>query len=283
MKFERLLTAAGMAAVLIGCALLPTGAAYLRDHSGSGETGSVTIAPVAFAQSSGVSPVEKLRRIVEGEFDEGLEVGTGVNYTYETILGEARIQCVALNGAGLLPVPLSDDALFSVEQAAYLISSSEPSCNILLWTVEVTDAATGCLYELLLDDDTGKTLYLRFDGDPSGTVAYDGDKKAVSERAQAEVPARFSLAEVARGYAAYLGCELVEGYDVLAEDERTAQEEREAAYGVEEDGKAEDLAEQGKLPGAYWWSALAVTLRDGDSTATVTASGEYRAFQIGVW
>lgn len=259
MRFKQLAAGVGLVAVLMVCAALPSSVAWMSDRHQRADVGSVSMTPVNLQQPQ-ASPVEKLDMYTNGAFDQGIVVGTGVNYTEETVQQAALKELKTMEEAGLLPAPLDGGEAIEVRQAVFLLSTQDPADHLLLWDIAVYSQQY--FYDLRLDDDSGKAL--RF---------------YVTDVSGWEEPTAYSLTDIALKYAAYLGCTVEESEEALR-----LQEQKNLVWAEEDNKKRVPVVDAyGNTTGGTWWNALSFTLLDGEDTAHVNVSGDPRGFWVGLW
>ena len=190
---KRILLALLTAALIAGCALLPSTVALWQDHRQLGRIETETIEPISL-RNEDVSLVDRLRLCSRNELYcevQTMSIGTGVRYQEDTVVEQARTQLAKLCEAGILTL---DPAQYTGKAAGvdFLADPGDPANNALVWQIEFY-GETGML-QALVDDASGLIIML---------VADDNEKS----------PASWDLARSIDAWAAYLGLSEVEAAD----------------------------------------------------------------------
>ena len=142
--------------VLISCAVLPTGMAWLRDMRQVGAVHTMEIEPVSSGGSDDYSLVQRLQLLsAANNIDtQSVSFSTGIQYSEQTAIENVRVQIDQLHTLGILPFGSESIASIGIDMVAYTVDSSNPLCSIMEWVIPINfnNSYSGFLN---MDDNTG--------------------------------------------------------------------------------------------------------------------------------
>ena len=177
--YKKILLALLTAALIAGCALLPSAVALWQDHRQLGRIETEAIEPIALrAEDSRL--LDRLRLCSGNQLYcevQNMPIGTGVRYQEETVLVQAREQLAQLYESGVL---LLDPALYDAKVSGidFLADPGDPANNAMVWRI-VFYSETGMI-QVLIDDESGHIVLLRADDEETMPSPQEPDVTAAA-------------------------------------------------------------------------------------------------------
>lgn len=159
-KFKRAALAGGIGLVLIGCALLPSGLAWVRDFRQHDIIRTAEVDPIPFGSEAQYSFLERIQ-LGSSELQmerniQSISFATGVHFDQVSALQNVRKQIDALHARGILPCGSTDFSEYYVESVDYGADADEPTRSIMVWQITLLNEAY--LVHTMMDDETGLLL-----------------------------------------------------------------------------------------------------------------------------
>ncbi|MGN1008072.1 MAG: hypothetical protein ACI4PV_03930 [Butyricicoccus sp.] len=246
-RLKRLAGALAVCAVLVGCALLPTALAWVRDCRQRGTVFTARMEPITMGGDEQYSLVERFRLVSDEtqlEHDiQSMSFSTGVNFDHTTAQQNMRTQVDALYARGLLPLDGTGFTEYYVESVDYAADAADPACSLMAWTIDAMNEEY--FVQAFMDDESGLLL-----------AVWVSDRTDRAEYWESGL----ELTACAKAWANYLGLTLQEGYDTLTRENVTLKK-----YGM----NTEVIVDTGSTATVYdeesrGWRVLCATLKDGE-------------------
>ena len=160
--YKKILLALLTAALIAGCALLPSAVALWQDHRQLGRIETEPIEPIAL-HADDSSLLDRLRLCSSNQLYcevQNMPIGTGVRYQENTIMEQAHTELTLLHEKGILVL---DPDLYTAKVVGvdFLADPGDPANNAMVWRI-VFYSETGMI-QVLIDDESGHIVLLRAD------------------------------------------------------------------------------------------------------------------------